>query len=133
MMLHAWTSYEKHAWGRNELRPLSRHGFDSNIFGSIPLGATIIDSLDTLHLMGLNEQFDKARNWVQNSFHLDIVRFLVINSFLRVWKRMSQFPFTTTLDASIPLLTFKTIATRQLSINRFIDIYKSYIPFSSIP
>ncbi|KAH1240327.1 Mannosyl-oligosaccharide 1,2-alpha-mannosidase MNS1 [Glycine max] len=62
-MLHAWGSYEKYAWGQDELQPQSKNGVNS--FGG--LGATLIDSLDTLYIMGLNEQFQKAREWVANS------------------------------------------------------------------
>ncbi|KAI7737959.1 hypothetical protein M8C21_004921 [Ambrosia artemisiifolia] len=59
-MLHAWTSYEKYAWGHDELQPQSKNGVDS--FGG--LGATLIDSLDTLYIMGLDEQFQRAREVV---------------------------------------------------------------------
>ncbi|KAK9097777.1 hypothetical protein Syun_024822 [Stephania yunnanensis] len=62
-MLHAWTSYEKYAWGQDELRPQSKDGVNS--FGG--LGATLIDSLDTLFIMGLDEQFQKAKEWVATS------------------------------------------------------------------
>ncbi|XP_077216664.1 mannosyl-oligosaccharide 1,2-alpha-mannosidase MNS1-like [Tasmannia lanceolata] len=62
-MLHAWTSYEKYAWGKDELQPQSKNGVDS--FGG--LGATLVDSLDTLYIMGLDKQFQKAREWVSNS------------------------------------------------------------------
>ncbi|XP_065849774.1 mannosyl-oligosaccharide 1,2-alpha-mannosidase MNS1-like isoform X1 [Euphorbia lathyris] len=62
-MLHAWTCYEKYAWGHDELQPQTRNGIDS--FGG--LGATLIDSLDTLFIMGLHEQFQKAREWIANS------------------------------------------------------------------
>ncbi|KAI4355898.1 hypothetical protein L6164_004626 [Bauhinia variegata] len=62
-MLHAWTSYEKYAWGQDELQPQSKNGVNS--FGG--LGATVIDSLDTLYIMGLDEQFQKARGWVETS------------------------------------------------------------------
>ncbi|KAJ0865392.1 putative mannosyl-oligosaccharide 1,2-alpha-mannosidase [Helianthus annuus] len=62
-MLHAWTSYEKYAWGHDELQPQSKNGVDS--FGG--LGATLIDSLDTLYIMGLDEQFQRAKEWVANS------------------------------------------------------------------
>lgn len=62
-MLHAWSSYEKYAWGQDELQPQSRSGINS--FGG--LGATLIDSLDTLYIMGLDEQFQRAREWVANS------------------------------------------------------------------
>ncbi|KAL7183800.1 hypothetical protein ACSBR2_026051 [Camellia fascicularis] len=44
-------------------QPQTKNGVDS--FGS--LGATLIDSLDTLYIMGLDEQFQRAREWVANS------------------------------------------------------------------
>ncbi|KHN22656.1 Mannosyl-oligosaccharide 1,2-alpha-mannosidase MNS1 [Glycine soja] len=56
VMLHAWTSYEKYAWGKDELKPQSRNGVDS--FGG--MGATLVDSLDTLFIMGLDVQFKRA-------------------------------------------------------------------------
>ncbi|KAL3511529.1 hypothetical protein ACH5RR_024246 [Cinchona calisaya] len=62
-MIHAWSSYEKYAWGHDELQPQTKNGIDS--FGG--LGATLIDSLDTLYIMGLDEQFQRAREWVANS------------------------------------------------------------------
>ncbi|KAK4257745.1 hypothetical protein QN277_007295 [Acacia crassicarpa] len=62
-MLHAWTSYEKYAWGTDELQPQTRNGVDS--FGG--LGATIVDSLDTLYIMGLEDEFQRAREWIANS------------------------------------------------------------------
>lgn len=36
-------------------------------------GATIIDSLDTLYLMELKEEFQEAKAWVEESFHLNVV------------------------------------------------------------
>ncbi|KAK1327123.1 Mannosyl-oligosaccharide 1,2-alpha-mannosidase MNS1 [Acorus calamus] len=62
-MLHAWNSYVTYAWGNDELQPQSKNGADS--FGG--LGATIVDSLDTLYIMGLHKEFQKAREWVANS------------------------------------------------------------------
>ncbi|KAK9112218.1 hypothetical protein Scep_019737 [Stephania cephalantha] len=44
--------------------PQSKDGVNS--FGG--LGATLIDSLDTLCIMGLDEQFQKAKEWVATSF-----------------------------------------------------------------
>ncbi|CAM6058738.1 unnamed protein product [Sphagnum tenellum] len=66
-MLHAWSSYEKYAWGFDELQPQSRRGV--NHFGG--LGASIIDSLDTLYIMGLQPQFNKARDWVAENLHFN--------------------------------------------------------------
>ncbi|CAA7392096.1 unnamed protein product [Spirodela intermedia] len=62
-MLHAWSSYVKYAWGQDELQPQTKNGVNS--FGG--LGATLVDSLDTLYIMGLHDQFKEAREWVANS------------------------------------------------------------------
>ncbi|KAG8043386.1 hypothetical protein GUJ93_ZPchr0458g22869 [Zizania palustris] len=66
-MVHAWNSYEKYAWGMDELQPHSRNGINS--FGG--LGATLVDSLDTLYIMGLKDEFQKARDWVAESLSFD--------------------------------------------------------------
>jgi len=58
-MQHAWGGYEKYAWGMDELRPQSNSGVDW-----LGLGATIVDSLDTLWIMGMQREFEKARGWV---------------------------------------------------------------------
>ena len=47
-MQHSWRGYEKYAWGKDELCPVTKKG--KNSFGG--LGATMIDALDTLHMMG---------------------------------------------------------------------------------
>ncbi|KAH9716176.1 Mannosyl-oligosaccharide 1,2-alpha-mannosidase MNS1 [Citrus sinensis] len=94
-MIHAWSSYEKYAWGQDELQaghkmpvsallgraemdqsPSPREAFGKR--GSLPqtkngvnsfggLGATLIDALDTLYIMDLDEQFQRAREWVASS------------------------------------------------------------------
>ena len=65
MFKHAWRGYKQHAWGKDELRPLSK-----GCTSSFGLGLTIVDSLDTMWLMGLTEEFHEAREWVANN--LDI-------------------------------------------------------------
>ena len=57
---HAWKAYKKYAWGKDELKPISK---DSNEW--FDLGLTLVDSLDTMWLMGLSDEFDEARNWVE--------------------------------------------------------------------
>ena len=64
MMKHAWDSYVKYAWGQNELRPISHRGHSASIFGNSALGATIVDGLDTLYLMGLKDEFKQGRDWI---------------------------------------------------------------------
>ena len=56
---HAFDGYAAHAWGQDELRPLSRSG--KNTFCGT--GATIVDSLSTLWLANLTERFNKAADW----------------------------------------------------------------------
>ncbi|CAO1385966.1 unnamed protein product [Diamesa hyperborea] len=68
MMLHAWNNYKKYAWGKNELAPITRGSFNDGVFGAFDLGATIIDSLDTLYVMGLMEEFQESRQWIETKF-----------------------------------------------------------------
>ncbi|XP_037684051.1 mannosyl-oligosaccharide 1,2-alpha-mannosidase IC isoform X2 [Choloepus didactylus] len=71
MMQFAWQSYKHYAMGKNELRPLTKDGYEGNMFGGLS-GATVIDSLDTLYLMELEEEFQEAKAWVEESFHLNV-------------------------------------------------------------
>src|ERR1700688_1014420 len=57
-MLHAWRGYERYAWGHDELRPVSRTTRD---WYAEPLLMTPVDALDTLLLMGLDDEAAKAR------------------------------------------------------------------------
>lgn len=77
MTLFAWNSYKKYAWGHNELKPVSRTGHSPGIFGSNAngLGATIVDSLDTLYIMGLLNEYMDAKEWVIKNLNLNIVIF----------------------------------------------------------
>ena len=61
-MLHAWNGYKKYAWGHDILKPLSK-GW-KEWFG---VGLTIVDSLDTLWIMGLRAEFDEGREWVEHN------------------------------------------------------------------
>lgn len=51
-----WDSYRKFAWGKDELMPITGKGMDT--FGG--WGATLVDSLDTLWIMGLKDEFYEA-------------------------------------------------------------------------
>eukprot|EP00118_Oscarella_pearsei_P025969 m.309134 g.309134 ORF g.309134 m.309134 type:complete len:598 (+) comp45568_c0_seq1:60-1853(+) len=72
MVKHAWDNYAKYAWGSNELKPISKRGHSANIFGSSSFGATIIDSLDTLYIAGLMDDFNKAKDWVAKELSVDL-------------------------------------------------------------
>ena len=51
-----WHSYRKYAWTKDELKPITGTGDKS--FGG--WGATLVDSLDTLWIMGLKDEFFEA-------------------------------------------------------------------------
>lgn len=61
-MFHAWNGYKSLAWGYDELRPISGRGV--NNWGG--MGTTLVDSLDTLWLMGMKDEFWEARDWVRD-------------------------------------------------------------------
>ncbi|KAM4521816.1 mannosyl-oligosaccharide 1,2-alpha-mannosidase IA [Odontesthes bonariensis] len=71
MMKHAWDSYRHYAWGFNELRPISKQGHSSNLFGRIQ-GATIVDALDTLYIMEMFDEFDSATAWVEKNLDFNV-------------------------------------------------------------
>lgn len=51
-----WNAYRKYAWMHDEVLPLSA-GYNDK-FGA--MGATLVDNLDTLWIMGLKEDFEQA-------------------------------------------------------------------------
>ncbi|KAL9073653.1 MAG: hypothetical protein Q9157_004663 [Trypethelium eluteriae] len=53
---HAWNGYKKYAWLSDEVAPVS--GTANNPFGG--WAATLVDSLDTLWIMELYDEFDEA-------------------------------------------------------------------------
>lgn len=56
-MEHAWDGYVTWAWGADELQPLSLSGVRHGQLGG--LGASIIDAMSTLWLMGMREEFQR--------------------------------------------------------------------------
>lgn len=64
---HAWRGYKKYAWGKDELKPISK---ESNEWFN--LGLTLVDSLDTIWLMGLREEFEEARQWVEKEMVIGV-------------------------------------------------------------
>lgn len=66
-MQFAWGGYEKYAFGMDEVKPQTMSG--DNGWGGF--GTTLVDSLDTLWLMGMKEEFQRARDWVASSLQND--------------------------------------------------------------
>ncbi|NP_001089924.1 uncharacterized protein LOC734993 isoform X1 [Xenopus laevis] len=72
MMKHAWDNYKQYGWGHNELKPIARKGHSTNIFGNSQMGATIVDALDTLYIMGLLDEFRDGQEWVQSNLDFSV-------------------------------------------------------------
>ncbi|KAA8498603.1 Mannosyl-oligosaccharide 1,2-alpha-mannosidase MNS2 [Porphyridium purpureum] len=70
----AFLAYTFYAFGSDELAPLSRGGV--NNFGG--MGVTIIDSLSTLYMMDLMEEYALARAWVENQLSFERVGEVVV-------------------------------------------------------
>jgi mannosidase alpha-like ER degradation enhancer 2 len=66
--LHAWTNYERYAWGHDALRPLSKTAHDW--YGQSLL-MTPVDALDTLILMHLDDEAAKARSLIVSELSFD--------------------------------------------------------------
>ncbi|KAF4694927.1 Mannosyl-oligosaccharide 1,2-alpha-mannosidase IB [Perkinsus olseni] len=81
-MRHVWRNYKQHAWGRDEIAPLTgqpgRQWCDAAVM--------MIDSLSTLKIMGLEEEFDEATEWITNNLKFDRPRGL--HSFFEITIRV---------------------------------------------
>ncbi len=66
--LHAWNNYERYAWGHDALRPLSKTAHDW--YGQSLL-MTPVDALDTLILMHLDAEAERARSLIVNDLSFD--------------------------------------------------------------
>ncbi|EIM83275.1 glycoside hydrolase [Stereum hirsutum FP-91666 SS1] len=66
---HAWLAYERDAMGDDEYHPISHMG--SNLTAAGGIGYTVVDSIDTMLLMGLTEEYERARDWVATNMTFD--------------------------------------------------------------
>lgn len=83
-MVHCWNGYTTRAWGADELLPVSGSRKDNwggmgarlrvcllyfSPARALCAGMTIVDSLDTLWIMGMKSEFAAARDWVAANLH----------------------------------------------------------------
>ena len=69
--LHAWNGYTQFAWGADEVLPIS--GKPKNFF--VPthsFGLSIIEAMDTLHVMGLDDELDRCVKWLRSNVNFDV-------------------------------------------------------------
>ena len=60
---HSFDGYKRQAWGKDDVRPVSGHGVDSKFRHAV----TLLDSLDTLWLLGLRAEFDESVAWCKTN------------------------------------------------------------------
>ena len=59
---------ERDAMGDDEYHPISKSG--SNLTGS-SVGYAIIDAIDTMQVMGLQEEYNRAREWISSKLSFE--------------------------------------------------------------
>jgi mannosidase alpha-like ER degradation enhancer 2 len=74
--LHAWDGYKKYAWGHDDLKPLSKTYHD---WYAEPLLMTPVDALDTMILMGLNDEAKSTREYIAT--HLSFAKDIEVQNF----------------------------------------------------
>ncbi|KAG2035675.1 glycoside hydrolase [Suillus americanus] len=66
---HAWLAYERDAMGDDEYHPISHAG--SNLTKAGGIGYTVADSIDTMIIMGLEDEYQRARAWVADKLSFE--------------------------------------------------------------
>ncbi|KAL5974120.1 hypothetical protein ACLOJK_030783 [Asimina triloba] len=100
---------------KKDVGPQTKNGVNS--FGG--LGATLIDSLDTLYIMGLHKQFQKAREWIANSLDFN--------------KDYDASVFETTIRVVGGLLSAYDLSEDQVFLGKAKDIADRLLPAWDTP
>jgi glycosyl hydrolase family 47 len=66
--VHAWEGYKKHAWGHDELLPVSKGPHD---WHKETLYMTPVDALDTMLIMGMTDEAEKTKNYIIDNLRFD--------------------------------------------------------------
>ncbi len=66
--VHAWNGYKQYAWGHDDLKPLSKSYHD---WYAQSLLMTPVDALDTMMLMGLDDEAAKTRDYIAANLSFD--------------------------------------------------------------
>ncbi|VDO08334.1 unnamed protein product [Rodentolepis nana] len=68
-MKYSWKAYTTYAWGMDEVNVISNvgtHWMDASL--------TMIDSLDTLWMFNMKEEFNRCRDWITTHVNFDVNR-----------------------------------------------------------
>jgi mannosyl-oligosaccharide alpha-1,2-mannosidase len=118
-MQHSWNGYKRRAWGFDELKPQSGRG--QNNWGG--MGVTLLDSLDTLWLMGMKAEFAEAAEWCATKLNFNIGR--------------TVSTFETTIRSLGGLLSAYDMSGNKMFLDKALDLgrrlYKAFNTPSGIP
>ncbi|CAG8496247.1 8799_t:CDS:10 [Paraglomus occultum] len=113
--IYAWNGYKKCAWGHDEIKPVTCQPNDS--FAG--WGATLVDALDTLFIMGLKDQFGEAVE------HLKGVDFTKADTAISL--------FETVIRYLGGLLSAYELSGERLLLQKAIDLADALTPAFSTP
>ncbi|CAG2113524.1 unnamed protein product, partial [Medioppia subpectinata] len=140
---HSWDAYREYAWGADHLRPItkSKHNWFSYAWGAdhlrpitkskhnwFSVGLTILDSLDTLIMMGLKDEFNDAMNWIKNDLRFDIYK--DVNCFETTIRALAGLLSGYHLSSE-PTLLIRAADLGERLIHCF-DTPKNLVPFSDV-
>ncbi|HEV3154189.1 MAG TPA: glycoside hydrolase family 47 protein [Candidatus Baltobacteraceae bacterium] len=69
--LHAWNGYKRFAWGHDEVAPIAGKPKDFFVDGH-SFGLSIIEAMDTLYIMGADDELAACVKWLQSHLHFDV-------------------------------------------------------------
>ncbi|KAG0346822.1 hypothetical protein BG004_000743 [Podila humilis] len=127
---YSWQAYRRDAWGKDEYHPISQVGRNMLQNGE-GFGFTIVDSLDTMLLMGLEQEFEEAKEWVKNK--LDFNQDAEVNLFettIRVLGGLLA-AYDQSSDKNDKMLLTKAVDLADRLLGAFNDS-PTDIPFASV-
>lgn len=114
-MAHAWSGYRSKAWGADELKP--RSGSRQDNWGG--MGMTLLDSLDTLYVMGMLDEFKEAKEWVAKNLNFNTHHSVSV--------------FETTIRALGGLLSAYDLSGEEVFLNKARDLGDRLLPAFNTP
>src|ERR1044072_5958638 len=73
-MAWAWDQYREHAWGKDEIKPVSGGNSSFPIKKGPHLGLSIVEALDTLWLMGVGRRVEGGGHGGKGHLHFHVDR-----------------------------------------------------------
>ncbi|KAJ8502607.1 hypothetical protein ONZ45_g11607 [Pleurotus djamor] len=128
---HAWLAYERDAMGDDEYHPISMKG--TNLTSAGGIGYTVVDSLDSLLIMGLTDEYTRARRWVDTKLSFDRdAKFNTFETTIRVLGGLlSAYHLSSFLPpppSGIAALTHSFPHPDRLYLNKAIDLADRMLP-----